>query len=57
MTRLSDTAEHQRDARDLKALRLLDAGLTQSEVCERLGITRGPLVRLVGDIRRDEANQ
>lgn len=55
MPRLCLVRERARDARDLKALRLLDKGLSQREVCIRLGISRGPLVRLLRDIRADEA--
>ena len=50
-------SEAQRDRRDLEALRLLDRGLTQQAVCDRLGISRGPLVKLLRDIRADEAAQ
>lgn len=45
------------NARDLRALTLLDSGLTQAVVCERCGMSRGPLVRLLADIREDERAQ
>lgn len=50
-------SRRQLDERDLKALRLLDEGLTQTAVCERLGMFRGPLVRLLRDIRAEEEAQ
>lgn len=46
--------EAERDRRDLKALRLLDQGLTQTLVAARLGISRGALVRMLREIREDE---
>jgi transcriptional regulator with XRE-family HTH domain len=48
-------SQHDRDRRDLMALALLEQGLSQEVVCKRLGISRGPLVRLRRDIREDEA--
>ncbi|MBO9398755.1 winged helix-turn-helix domain-containing protein [Shimia sp. R9_2] len=50
-------AQRVRDERDLKVLELLDAGLSQQAVADRLGITRGPIVKLVTDIRKDEEAQ
>jgi len=46
--------EHDRDARDLKILKLLDEGMTQDQVAARMGISRGPIARLLADIRKDE---
>lgn len=48
-------SEKDRDARDLMALRLLDRGMRQDDVCRRCGMTRGPLVKLLRDIREDMA--
>lgn len=48
--------EQARDQRDLKILKLLDQGLTQTEVATRMAITRGPIVRLLTDIRIDEGS-
>ncbi|AHD09514.1 winged helix-turn-helix transcriptional regulator [Phaeobacter gallaeciensis] len=47
--------EHDRDSRDLKILRLLDEGLSQQQVADACGVTRGPIAKLVRDIRKDEA--
>ncbi len=49
-------SQHDRETRDLKALELLDTGMTQAAVCERLGMTRGPLVKMLREIRADEAS-
>ncbi|WP_165390232.1 hypothetical protein [Thalassococcus sp. S3] len=43
----------QRDERMLRALKLLDLGFTQDQVAARLGMTRGPISRLVIEIRAD----
>lgn len=45
--------EHERDARDLRILALLDEGHSQVAVAKMLGVSRGPIQRLLGDIRRD----
>lgn len=47
-------SEHERDQRDLKILQMLDQGIPQPEIAAALGISRGPIVRLVRDIRDDE---
>ena len=47
-------SEHERDARDLKILSLLDEGLSQKQIAERLNCTRGSFQRLLKDIREDE---
>lgn len=44
-----------RDERDLMALDLLSQGATQPEVCGATGIPRGSLVRMLREIRADEA--
>lgn len=48
-------SEHERDARDLRILAALDQGLTQAAVCARFGVSRGLIVTLLMDIRKDEA--
>ena len=48
-------AQQDRDERDLRILSLLDDGLTQQQVCDRIGVTRGLVTKLLGDIRKDEA--
>ena len=45
--------EHQRDARDLLALALLEAGHPQHAVCSAFDMSRGPLVRMLREIRDD----
>lgn len=53
MTKLT---EHERDQRDLTILGLIGKhGMTQRGAAERMGITRGPVSRLVADIRKDES--
>lgn len=47
-------SEHERDERDLKILRLLDEGMTQEAVAECMDITRGPIARLLKEIRESE---
>lgn len=48
--------EHDRDARDLRILRMLDRGVMQKEAARREGITRGSITRMLREIREDEAN-
>lgn len=47
--------EHERGARDLAILALLDKGVTQAEAARRFGLTRGAIVNLTTQIRQNEA--
>lgn len=49
--------EDERDRRDLEALRLIDQGFLQAEVCRRVGMSRGTLVRLLRDVREDASRE
>lgn len=57
MPKLTQKQEHARDARDLRVLSLLDQGYTQPQAANAVGMTRGPVARLVAQIRDDEAAQ
>lgn len=46
-----------RDARDLRILSLIEEGLTQEQICQRMGCSRGLITRLLGDIRKDEQSE
>lgn len=48
---------HERDMRDLRLLQLLDQGFTQDQACKHVGCSRGPLARLLADIRLDERRE
>lgn len=49
--------EHERDARDLKILKLLDTGMSQKQVADAVGVSRGSFQRLLADIREDDRKQ
>lgn len=57
MSRLTQQQEHERDARDLRILELLDSGMSQRRVAAVVGAARGPIVRMLADIRHDEDQQ
>lgn len=54
MSRPRSERERERDHRDLRALALLDEGLTQAEVCRRLGMHAEQLRRLRQALLEDE---
>lgn len=43
--------ERERDERALKVAELSDMGLSQDEICERLNVSRGTVVRDLSDVR------
>lgn len=49
--------DHERDARDLKILKLLDTGMSQKQVADAVGVSRGSFQRLLADIREDDRKQ
>ena len=50
-----DPAETARDARDLEILRMIDRGKSQEQAARRFGVTRGPITRMLAEIRADLA--
>lgn len=50
-------SENDRDTRDLRILQLLDEGMSQDRAARTMGVSRGPVARMVAEIRADEASQ
>ncbi|SPJ27646.1 hypothetical protein TRM7615_01136 [Falsiruegeria mediterranea M17] len=49
--------QRERYTRDLRILKAKDEGLTQAQICERFGCSRGLLTKLFGKIRQDQEKE